>query len=105
MGIFIRRHHAPINKNKTDPPQANNKESYMIEVKKEGILLEKTNLEFENEGVLNPAVIRIGDSVHILYRAVQQGNHSTIGYCKLDGPLTLTERWDKPIIVPESEYE
>jgi predicted GH43/DUF377 family glycosyl hydrolase len=77
----------------------------MIEVKKEGILLEKTQLEFENEGVLNPAVIRQGDSVHVFYRAVQAGNHSTIGYCKLDGPLTVTERWNKPIIVPEYEFE
>jgi len=30
---------------------------------------------------------------------------STIGYCKLDGPLTVTERSDKPIITPEFEYE
>ncbi len=77
----------------------------MIEVRKEGIVLEKTHLEFENEGVLNPAVMRVGDSVHMFYRAVQQGNHSTIGYCKLDGPLTVTERWQKPIIVPENDYE
>ena len=77
----------------------------MIEVKKIGILLEKTDHEFENEGVLNPAVIREGDSVHVFYRAVQTGNHSSIGYCKLDGPLTVAERWDKPVIVPEFEYE
>ena len=72
----------------------------MIEVKKEGIILEKTELGFENEGVLNPAVIRQGDSVHIFYRAVQTGNHSTIGYCRLDGPLTVTESWKKPVIDP-----
>jgi predicted GH43/DUF377 family glycosyl hydrolase len=77
----------------------------MIEVKKEGILLEKTELEFENAGVLNPAVIRQGDSVHIFYRAVQTGNHSTIGYCKLDGPLTVSERWTRPVIIPEAEFE
>src|SRR5664279_3997303 len=77
----------------------------MIGVKKERILLEKTQLEFENEGVLNPAVIREGDSVHVFYRAVQQGNYSSIGYCKLDGPLTVVERWNKPILVPEFEYE
>lgn len=77
----------------------------MIEVKKEGILLEKTQLEFENSGVLNPGVIRVGDSVHVFYRAVQKGNYSSIGYCKLDGPLTLAERWNKPILVPECEYE
>jgi predicted GH43/DUF377 family glycosyl hydrolase len=77
----------------------------MIEVKKEGILLSKTDLEFENECVLNPAVIRDGDCVHIFYRAVRKGNHSSIGYCRLDGPLTVTERWDKPFMTPEFEYE
>jgi beta-1,2-mannobiose phosphorylase / 1,2-beta-oligomannan phosphorylase len=77
----------------------------MINVKKEGILLRKTDLEFENEGVLNPAVIRVGDSVHLFYRAVRNGNHSSIGYCRLDGPLTVAERSEKPIMVPEFEYE
>jgi beta-1,2-mannobiose phosphorylase / 1,2-beta-oligomannan phosphorylase len=77
----------------------------MIEVKKEGILLSKTGLEFENSGVLNPAVIQVGESVHVFYRAVRTGNHSTIGHCKLKGPLTVVKRWDKPIIVPELEFE
>jgi beta-1,2-mannobiose phosphorylase / 1,2-beta-oligomannan phosphorylase len=77
----------------------------MTEVKKEGILFTKTELEFENEGVLNPAVIREGDSVYLFYRAVQKGNHSSIGYCRLDGPLSVTERWDKPILIPEFDYE
>jgi predicted GH43/DUF377 family glycosyl hydrolase len=77
----------------------------MIEVNKEGVLLASTELEFENEGVLNPAVMRDGDSVHILYRAVRQGNYSSIGYCRLDGPLTVAERWDKPFMVPEFDYE
>src|ERR1035437_8560949 len=77
----------------------------MIQVKKEGIIISKTDLEFENEGVLNPAVIREGDSVHIYYRAVQQGNRSSIGYCRLDGPLNLVERWDKPLISSEFDYE
>jgi predicted GH43/DUF377 family glycosyl hydrolase len=77
----------------------------MIEVKKEGILLSKTDFDFENDGVLNPAVIRDGDSIHVFYRAVRKGNNSTIGYCRLDGPLTVAERWEMPIIVPEFEYE
>lgn len=77
----------------------------MIEVHKTGVLLAPTGLDFENEGVLNPAVIRVGDSVHIFYRAVQKGNYSTIGYCRLDGPLTVVERHDKPIVVPEFDYE
>lgn len=76
-----------------------------MQVKKEGILLEKRNFEFENAGVLNPAIIKEGDSVHIFYRAVSQGNHSTIGYARLDGPLHVAERWDTPFLVPDAEYE
>jgi len=77
----------------------------MIEIKKEGILLNKTDLEFENEGVLNPAIMQEGNTVHLFYRAVRKGNFSTIGYCKLDGPLTIRERSDKPVIIPQYDYE
>lgn len=37
----------------------------MIEVKKEGIVLEKTAHDFENEGILNSAVIKEADYAHI----------------------------------------
>jgi predicted GH43/DUF377 family glycosyl hydrolase len=77
----------------------------MLQVKKEGILIEKTVLEFENEGVLNPAAIKEGAFVHLFYRAVQNGNHSSIGYCLLNGPLTIENRNTKPILVPEFDYE
>jgi len=77
----------------------------MINVKKEGILLEKTDLEFENDGVLNPAAIRDGDSVHMFYRAVQKGNRSSIGYCRLEGSLTVAERSTNAFMIPEFDYE
>ncbi|MBC7398390.1 MAG: pesticidal protein Cry7Aa [Mucilaginibacter sp.] len=77
----------------------------MITVKKEGVVLSTSNLDFENEGVLNPAVIREGENVHLFYRAVRKGNFSTIGYCKLDGPLTIAERSPTPFLSPEFEYE
>ena len=77
----------------------------MIEVKKEGVLLRKTNLDFESEGVLNPAVISDGDHIHVFYRAVSKGNYSTIGYCKLKGPLIIEERLDKPLFFREYGYE
>ena len=77
----------------------------MIEVKKEGIILQKTELGFENEGVLNPAVVKDGNTVHLFYRAVRKGNYSTIGYCKLEGPLTVKERGTSPVIISNSDYE
>jgi predicted GH43/DUF377 family glycosyl hydrolase len=77
----------------------------MVTVKKEGILLQKTTLLFENEGVLNPAAIKVGNDVHLFYRAVSKGNYSSIGYCKFNGPNIIADRWMKPILSPEFDYE
>jgi hypothetical protein len=49
------------------------------------VILSPTNLDFENNGVINPGIYQDGNTVHILYRAVQEGNNSTI--CKkMKGP-------------------
>ena len=77
----------------------------MVEVKKEGVILKKTDADFESEGVLNPAVIIDNGEIHLFYRAVSKGNYSTIGYCRLSDPLTVAERFDYPVIAPENEYE
>jgi beta-1,2-mannobiose phosphorylase / 1,2-beta-oligomannan phosphorylase len=82
-----------------------NTNNKMIVVKKEGVLLEKSNLGFENEGVLNPAVIREGEELHLFYRAVGKGNYSSIGYCRLKGPLEVVHRSDSPVLFPQFEYE
>lgn len=63
----------------------------------------RADLEFENRGVLNYAAIRKSDSIHLIYRAVRIGNHSNIGFCRLDGPLKVAEQWDKPFSVPDFE--
>lgn len=77
----------------------------MVSVKREGILLKPTNLNFENYAVMNPGCIKVGNDVHMFYRAVRKGNHSTIGYCRLEGPLKVVERWKEPVMTPEFDYE
>jgi predicted GH43/DUF377 family glycosyl hydrolase len=77
----------------------------MITVKKEGVILRSTDLDFENDGVLNPAVIKQGNDIHLFYRAVRKGNFSTIGYCNLDTPLSVAYRRDTPLLVPQFNYE
>lgn len=77
----------------------------MLQIKKEGIVLEKTKLSFENDSVLNPAILQEGNTVHMLYRAVRNGNYSTIGYCKLEGPLKVVQRNNTPLLIPFSDDE
>ncbi|MFN0034969.1 MAG: pesticidal protein Cry7Aa [Saprospiraceae bacterium] len=74
-------------------------------IKKEGVILLKTELGFENEGVLNPAVLQDGNNVHVFYRAVRKGNYSTVGYCRLNGPLEVVERRETPIFFPQEPCE
>ncbi|MBK7389937.1 MAG: pesticidal protein Cry7Aa [Bacteroidetes bacterium] len=77
----------------------------MIEVVKHGILLSKSDLGFEHDGVLNPGVIRVNDEVHMFYRAVGKGNYSTLGYCIFDGPFELKYRSEIPVLFPQFVYE
>lgn len=77
----------------------------MLSVKKHGIILEKTNNSFENEGAFNPAILQEGNAVHMFYRAVREGNFSSVGYCKLKGPINVVERHKEPIFYPEKSYE
>lgn len=77
----------------------------MITVNKLGILLRKTEHNFECEGVLNPAVIKVKDTIHLFYRALTKDNYSTIGYCQLSSPLVVNHRNSEPILFPEAAYE
>ncbi len=77
----------------------------MPTVRKQGIVLHKTNLGFEAEGVLNPAVIWYNGSIHMYYRAVAKHNYSSIGYCNLLSPLVIQSRNNTPIIFPQFAYE
>jgi len=77
----------------------------MISVTKLGVVLTKTSNEFENEGVLNPAVILHKGVIHMFYRAVRQGNHSTIGHCTFETPISLSSRDNVPVLMPVMEYE
>jgi predicted GH43/DUF377 family glycosyl hydrolase len=36
---------------------------------------------------------------------VSKGNYSSIGYCKLKNPLTVEERFDRPVLFPQFSYE
>lgn len=76
----------------------------MVAVKDEGIILEKTGLEFENKAVLNPACIRKDGITHMFYRAINRSNISSIGYCQLRGNKVI-KRLARPVLFPEQDYE
>ncbi|MFH1461035.1 MAG: pesticidal protein Cry7Aa, partial [Patescibacteria group bacterium] len=76
----------------------------MVIVKNEGIILKKTNLEFENKSVLNPACIQVDDITHMFYRAINHNDISSIGYCQLKNNKVV-KRLKEPVLFPEYDYE
>lgn len=77
----------------------------MLKVNRLGVIIRSSGQGFEQDGVLNPAVLQEGDVIHVFYRAVATGNYSSIGYCKLKSPLEVTEQLDKPVLFPQFDYE
>ncbi|MBN1154103.1 hypothetical protein JXB12_04200 [candidate division KSB1 bacterium] len=68
-------------------------------IRKEGAILEPIpEHPWESQAVLNPGTVREGDFVHMLYRAVEGENFSTLGYAKLDRSGKVIERMPEPAI-------
>ena len=76
----------------------------MLKIKDEGIVLKPTQLPFENKAVFNPACIEVDGITHMFYRAVNQQDISSIGYCQLKNNQVIT-RLTQPILASEFDYE
>ncbi|MDP3900519.1 MAG: pesticidal protein Cry7Aa [bacterium] len=77
----------------------------MIRVEKHGVILKPTKNKFENKSVFNPGILQVGEEVHVIYRALDKDNVSSLGYARLIGPTKVVERWTKPFMYPEYKYE
>ncbi len=60
---------------------------------------------FESRDVFNPAVVDINDTIHILYRAMDKNNTSTVGLATSKDGFTIDERLPEPIYVPRAPFE
>ncbi|MFM7088223.1 MAG: hypothetical protein ACKOW9_01675 [Candidatus Paceibacterota bacterium] len=72
---------------------------------KNPILSPRDGFTWEQEGVLNPAAIEIDGTIHLIYRAVANGNKSTFGYANTKDGHTILERSDEPIYKPREDFE
>ena len=77
----------------------------MLKVEKHSIILSPTEREFENKAVINPGIFQDGDTLHFLYRAVQEEGLSSIGYAKTDNPLKIAERMEQSLLSREYDFE
>jgi len=69
------------------------------------IIAPRPGVLWEARGTINPAAIDLGDKTHILYRAVADGNVSTLGYAATSDGFSIDARPDKPVYLPRAEFE
>ncbi len=72
---------------------------------KDPILTPNKNHFWEAKAVFNPAVIRIKNTTHILYRALSDDNTSSIGYASTKDGVNIDERLAEPIYSPREDFE
>ena len=60
--------------------------------------------EWEYNGTFNPAAIKIGKKVYIIYRQISKNNISTLGLAISDG-YEILDRLDYPIYLPRESFD
>ncbi|NTV44233.1 MAG: hypothetical protein HGA67_00870 [Candidatus Yonathbacteria bacterium] len=60
---------------------------------------------WESKATFNPAALRIGDTTHIVYRAMSEDNTSVMGYATTDDGIHVKERLPEPIYTPRASFE
>jgi len=60
---------------------------------------------WESKATFNPAAFDDGETVHILYRAVDQNGVSRLGYARSHDGTTVDHRSPSPILEPSAEWE
>jgi len=64
----------------------------------------KTN-SWEAQATFNPAALKIGKKIHILYRALSLDNTSSVGYASTKDGVSVSERESLPAYIPREDFE
>ena len=72
---------------------------------KNPIILPNKAHPWEARATFNPAVLRIRNTTHILYRTLSDDNTSYIGYASSKDGVNIDERLPEPIYSPREDFE
>ena len=72
---------------------------------KNPIIIPNKEHSWEAKATFNPAVLRIRNTTHILYRTLSDDNTSFIGYASTKDGVNINERLLEPVYVPREDFE
>lgn len=102
IGIFMVKHDGIFEyvENRSPLPHAK-----LIKNINNPILLPHPDRKWENKQVFNPAAVLHDDKVHLLYRAVGDGDMSVLGYATSSDGHNVDKRYNEPAYVPREKFE
>ncbi len=68
-------------------------------------ILNPTNRGWENKLVFNPGVLKLGDKIHLIYRAHGEDGIARLGYARLKNIDEVEERLPYPVFSPGEWFE
>ena len=71
----------------------------------ENPILSPRGTGFESRATFNAGAIDLDGSIHILYRAMDAQNTSSIGYARSEDGVHIVERLDAPCFAPRADFE
>lgn len=60
---------------------------------------------WEDGGTFNPGAINVGDTIHLLYRAVDGSKVSRLGYARASNGAEISIRPSEPVLEPSANWE
>jgi predicted GH43/DUF377 family glycosyl hydrolase len=69
------------------------------------IIKPKQDSNWQAKATFNPGVVYAGGKIHLLYRAMDSNNTSTIGYAVSSDGYTIDDRLPQPVYVPRADFE
>ena len=102
VGIFMVRHNKVSDYAEKRSPLPHAK---LIKNINNPILLPHPDRIWESKQVFNPAAVLHGGQVHLLYRAVGEGDMSVLGYATSNNGKSIDKRYSEPAYVPREKFE
>jgi len=85
-------------------PETSSRWSFKRSLRNPIILPNKKHF-WEAKATFNPAVLRIRNTTHILYRTLSDDNTSYLGYASTKDGINIDERSEDPIYSPREDFE
>ena len=77
----------------------------LVRSPKNPIIEPRPNIAWEIAGTFNPGAARNGEVIHILYRAVNEKNISSLGHATTTDGETIVDRSLEPVFAPVDSWE